>query len=1203
MTYQIRHAMRVLGIGGLFALLGCGDLSGASLWAQGGTPQKHKVLVCHIPQGNMENAHEIWIAESAVPAHLDHGDLLGACPMVFACTEQGIRDAIDEGGGPHYFDCDGPTVVPTVAEIVIDNDVILDGEGDLIVDAGGAVSVEAGDVAPKVNGAHRVFSIPEGVTAELIGFTVTGGANVEQGGGIQNAGALMLTACIVSGNSADVGGAGVNNLGTGTLTVADSAVSGNTSGRFSAGIRNLGEAEVINTTVSNNSAVEAGGGVSNRPGGTMTLISSAVQGNSAAVFSAGGVSNAGELTLIDTTASNNTAGSNGGGIRNLDVGKLTMIDCTVSSNSAVGDGGGILNEGTLVLTGGAVSGNTAVQFGGGVWNPAGGSASLENTTVSFNSGLYGGGIANREGSMALVGTTVYGNTATGLGGGIYNEAATLTMIDGDVSRNTTLTAQGGGILNAGGASANLQNTTVSFNSSFFGGGGISNDSLGTTMVLIGATVQGNTAIADGGGINNGGTLRVVDSVVAANTSDNFGGGIANSGNITVINTTLSENTATTDGGGIGNSTGGTAELSETTFSLNSASIYGGGISNRPDANMTLTGIKVHGNTAEAEGAGGVANAGTMTMRKSIVSSNSAPEDGGGILNTETGAITLMTTTVTENSAGTWGGGIRNFGAMDIMDTTVSDNTAQGGAGISNRPGAWMALTNSTVSGNEGSGISNWSTLTLASVTVSGNRIFNDGGWITARNTIVDSHCAATPLVDSLGGNIESPGNTCGFGHPADQVDVTPAELALDSLQDNGGPTWTHALLPGSFAIDSVVECVNPWGFPLFVDQRGASRPHGPACDAGSFELGGVLLPQDQCVNDADRNTYESLVYINSDGYLVTCISAAAEMATDCIFGSAQSSPPIVGCPAQAAAVIACYPSCPSETFEAFGDCVASCTTEVTGLSAECAGCYGALAECAAQVCLVECAGDPDSPECDLCRSQSRCNMIYDGCSGLPGSTDCSTGGTPLEYTQDFESLDQMSPTALSDDGWLVFGQVVDADGVPKFGYGPFPAPNGTPGFSSIVTGEGGPDQGAQQLVVYNDYNCCDPNQGHRNGTDRVTSLVFQEPFTLGNPISADDVGKTLEFSFDARRGNINDPTGSSTALAFIQTLDPNAGFAQTNFVSVDMTNLPAGTWDRYSISLTIDAGLVGQYLEFGFSSTASNFDPSGVFYDNILVVL
>ena len=52
---------------------------------------------------------------------------------VFPCTEQGIRDAIAEGGGPHRFDCDGTDPVVTQAEIKIDNDVILDGEGKLTV--------------------------------------------------------------------------------------------------------------------------------------------------------------------------------------------------------------------------------------------------------------------------------------------------------------------------------------------------------------------------------------------------------------------------------------------------------------------------------------------------------------------------------------------------------------------------------------------------------------------------------------------------------------------------------------------------------------------------------------------------------------------------------------------------------------------------------------------------------------------------------------------------------------------------------------------------------------------------------------------------------------------------------------------------------------------------------------------------------------
>ena len=217
------------------------------------------------------------------------------------------------------------------------------------------------------------------------------------------------------------------------------------------------------------------------------------------------------------------------------------------------------------------------------------------------------------------------------------------------------------------------------------------------------------------------------------------------------------------------------------------------------------------------------------------------------------------------------------------------------------------------------------------------------------------------------------------------------------------------------------------------------------------------------------------------------------------------------------------------------------------------------------------------------------------------SFDVECGGASLvcEYVQDFEALDQESPSALSDDGWLIFGQVFDGSGAFKFDYGPFPAPNAAANpsftfFSAIVTGEGGPDQGDQQLSVFNDYNCrepLNPTQGHFNGTDRVGSSVFQQ-----ESISADQVGKILQFSFDARRGNINDPTGSSTALAFIQTLDP--GFTQTNFVQIDMTNLPE-TWARYSIELEIDASLVGQILEFGFLSIASNFEPSGVFYDNI----
>jgi len=190
------------------------------------------------------------------------------------------------------------------------------------------------------------------------------------------------------------------------------------------------------------------------------------------------------------------------------------------------------------------------------------------------------------------------------------------------------------------------------------------------------------------------------------------------------------------------------------------------------------------------------------------------------------------------------------------------------------------------------------------------------------------------------------------------------------------------------------------------------------------------------------------------------------------------------------------------------------------------------------------------------------------------------------YIQDFESLVQADPAALSNDGWWVFGNVFSPDhSAYYYGYGPFPAPNPGGGFSAIVTGEGGGGQGAQQLNIYSDYN----NGDHANG-NLIEANVYHE-----QTIGAGDVGKTVVFMFDAKRGNLVAPT---TAAAFIKTLNPMAGYATTHFVTADMTSIPQ-TWDTYSVSLAIDAGLVGQLLQFGFMSTATNYAGSGVFYDNI----
>ena len=61
------------------------------------------------------------------------------------------------------------------------------------------------------------------------------------------------------------------------------------------------------------------------------------------------------------------------------------------------------------------------------------------------------------------------------------------------------------------------------------------------------------------------------------------------------------------------------------------------------------------------------------------------------------------------------------------------------------------------------------------------------------------------------------------------------------------------------------------------------------------------------------------------------------------------------------------------------------------------------------------------------------------------------------------------PNSLSNDGWLVYGNVFNGT-TWLYGYGPYPAPNDGAAFCAVVTGEGGELQGANQLSVYSDYN-------------------------------------------------------------------------------------------------------------------------------------
>lgn len=185
------------------------------------------------------------------------------------------------------------------------------------------------------------------------------------------------------------------------------------------------------------------------------------------------------------------------------------------------------------------------------------------------------------------------------------------------------------------------------------------------------------------------------------------------------------------------------------------------------------------------------------------------------------------------------------------------------------------------------------------------------------------------------------------------------------------------------------------------------------------------------------------------------------------------------------------------------------------------------------------------------------------------------------YGQDFEGMSLPAPGALLGDGWLVYGNVFGYDWSWWYGYGSFPAPNDGAAFCAIVAGEG---IDAQCLSVYSDYN----NANHADGI--IESNVFQE-----QTIAAGDVGQVWTFNFQAKMGNL---TGSSTAAAFIKTLNPSAGWVTTNFITADMTSIPT-TWTEHTLTIAIDAGLVGQILQFGFMNYARLYEGSGVFYDDV----
>jgi hypothetical protein len=477
---------------------------------------------------------------------------------------------------------------------------------------------------------------------------------------------------------------------------------------------------------------------------------------------------------------------------------VTVTNCSDASLRAEMAGGGTVTfacDGTIILTNTiTISGNTILDGTGHQITISGGNA-VRVFYVNSNVNLT---ISNL--------TIADGLNADGYGGGIYN-AGNLTAMNCVFANNTAIGPAGA--YNSGGSGSNSL------------GGAIYNIGF---LNAIRCTFQSNSTVGGDGVTSSGGS--------GGAGGDGYGGAIENLGASIMTECWLANNRATGGSGGPGADGG-------TTFGY-PANGYPGGMGGK-------------------SGGGAIGNFGTLTMSNCLLASNSAT--GGLGAHGGNGGLTAQGPGGMGGRGGSGGdgngGALFNSGSAVLLNDTIALNLGAGnqggsggnvGIGAPDYPrgsGGWGGsggsgygaiydangqcyLTNCTVAlnratpgtgGSGGLGGQDGANGVAGGLKTVGASLLNT---LLSGNT--PTNCIGTAA--DAGHNLSSDGS-CAFTNLG-SLNNTDTRLGL--LADNGGPTWTMALLPGSPAIDagSAIGA-------LATDQRGVPRPQGPGVDIGAFE--------------------------------------------------------------------------------------------------------------------------------------------------------------------------------------------------------------------------------------------------------------------------------------------------------------------------------------------------------------------------------
>ncbi len=299
------------------------------------------------------------------------------------------------------------------------------------------------------------------------------------------------------------------------------------------------------------------------------------------------------VTISGLTLTRGRIGAGNGSVINNKGENVTLSNVTVNNsrptNGAIFAGSG----GSLTIQNSTISGNTGGTGAGAVFALAAGSVNISNSTFSGNSSTKGAGVMvqNASNPVTITNTTFSGNTATGGKGGglfLYTIGAAVSISGSTISGNTTVNRGGGISLYKLNAALTISDTTISGNTSanHHGGGFSLYKSTASGVITIQrSTISGNQATGgnDGGGLflyKSGSVITLVNTTVSGNTANN-GGGIdilnpAGGNSLVIRSSTIAFNTATALGGNIN---GGN---SANTINVANSIIAGGSAATGPD---------------------------------------------------------------------------------------------------------------------------------------------------------------------------------------------------------------------------------------------------------------------------------------------------------------------------------------------------------------------------------------------------------------------------------------------------------------------------------------------------------------------------------------------------------------------------------------------------------------------------------------------